>query len=79
MAQARAWIIATTGGLIAVPLGWGMLLVVLHAANSHSPFPWITAVMVAFGLPIVVAVGAFAASVAAQAFRPVTGATMSLD
>jgi hypothetical protein len=35
--------------------------------------------MVAVGLPIVVAVGAFLASVAAQAIRPVTGATMSLD
>jgi ABC-type lipoprotein release transport system permease subunit len=79
MAQVRAWVIATTGGLIAVPLGWGMLQVVLHAADKKSPFPWLTAVMVAVGLPIVVSLGAFLASAAGQRLHPVVGSTMSVD
>jgi hypothetical protein len=79
MAQARAWVITTTGGLIAVPLGWGMLQVVLHASNTRSPFPWITASMVAVGLPLLVAIGAFAASTAGQRLRPADGSTMSVD
>ena len=79
MAGARAWIISTTGGLIAVPLGWVMLWTILRAAGKDSPFPTLTAVMVAVAIPIVVAVGAVVASRVAQAARPITASTMSLD
>jgi putative ABC transport system permease protein len=79
MAGARAWIISTTGGLIAVPLGWVMLWTILRAADKSSPFPTLTAVMVSVAIPLVVAGGAIVASRVAQAARPVTGATLSLD
>ena len=79
MAGARAWIISTTGGVIAIPLGWVMLWTILRAADKSSPFPTLTAVMVSVAIPLVVAGGAVVASRVAQAARPVTGSTMSLD
>ncbi|MFZ4720085.1 MAG: FtsX-like permease family protein [Ilumatobacteraceae bacterium] len=79
MAGARAWIISTTGGLIAVPLGWVMLGTILNAADKSSPFPTLTALMVALAIPLVVAGGAVVASRVAQAAHPVIGSSMSLD
>ncbi|MFM2076188.1 MAG: hypothetical protein RJA49_78 [Actinomycetota bacterium] len=79
MAGVRAWVLATTGGVMAVPLGTVTLWVVLHAADTSSPFPKLTAVMVAVVLPLVVGVVSFVGSALAQHWRPVTGATMSLD
>ena len=80
MAGVRAWVLATSGGVIAVPLGMSMLWVVVRAADSNrTPFPTVAAIAIAIGLPLVVAVGAYTASAFAQRVRPVTGATMSLD
>jgi hypothetical protein len=72
-------VLATTGGVMAVPLGTVTLWVVLHAADTSSPFPTLTAVMVAVVLPLVVAVVSYLGSALAQHWRPVTGTTMSLD
>jgi hypothetical protein len=80
MAGVRAWVLATSGGVIAVPLGMSMLWVVVRAADTdRTPFPTLVAFMIALGLPLLVAGGAFVASAFAQRVRPVTGATMSLD
>ncbi len=79
MAGVRAWVISTTGGIIAVPLGWAILWTILHAADKESPFPTVTALMVVLAIPLIVAVGAVASSRVAQAVRPVTGSSMSLD
>jgi hypothetical protein len=79
MAGIRAWVLATTGGVMAVPLGTVTLWVVLHAADTSSPFPTLTAVMVAVVLPLVVAVVSYLGSALAQHWRPVTGTPMSLD
>ena len=79
MAGVRALVLSATGGLIAVPLGMVTLWVVLHAAGKESPFPTLTAAMVVVGLPLVIAVGAFASSAVAQRMRPATASTMSLD
>lgn len=80
MAGVRAWVLATSGGVIAVPLGMSMLWVVVRAADARrTPFPTVAAIAVAVGLPLLVAGGAYVASAFAQRVRPVTGATMSLD
>jgi predicted transcriptional regulator len=80
MAGVRAWVLATSGGVIAVPLGMSMLWVVVRAADAtRTPFPTVAAVAIAIGLPLVVAGGAYVTSAFAQRVRPVTGATMSLD
>ena len=80
MAGVRAWVLATSGGVIAVPLGMSMLWVVVRAADaSRTPFPTVAAIAVAIGLPLLVAGGAYVVSAFAQRVRPVTGATMSLD
>ena len=79
LAGARAWVIAATGGVIAVPLGWVTLWTILDAAGKQSPFPTITALMVVLVIPVVVAIGATATSRLAQAVRPVTATTMSVD
>ena len=79
MAGVRAWVLATTGGVMAVPLGTITLWVVLHAADTSSPFPTLTAIMVAVVLPLVVGGASFVGSALAQRVRPVTGTTMSLD
>ena len=80
MAGVRAWVLATSGGVIAVPLGMSMLWVVVRAADSNrTPFPTVAAIAIAIGLPLVVAVGAYTASAFAQRVRPVTGATINTN
>jgi hypothetical protein len=79
VAGVRAWLLASTGGVIAVPVGMVTLWVVLSAKHTHAPFPWLTAAMVAVGLPAVIAGGAYMSSLVSQRLRPVSGASISLD
>ena len=55
VAGVRACLLAFTGGVIAVPVGLVTLWVVFSAKHVHTPFPWLTAAMVAVVLPLIVA------------------------
>jgi ABC-type antimicrobial peptide transport system permease subunit len=79
VAGTRAWVLATTGGAMAVPLGVGTLRVVTAAMHSYSPFPWLAASMVAVGIPAITGAGAYLSSRLSQRLRPVVGSTMSVD
>jgi hypothetical protein len=79
MAGVRAWTLAVTGGLIAVPLGMTTLWVVLTAMGKRSPFPTVVSLVLVVALPLAVAAGAFMASVVGQRLHPVRGVTLSLD
>ena len=39
----KAWLLALVGGVIAVPLGYGTLRLVVAAAHKQTTFPWLVA------------------------------------
>ena len=79
MAGTKAWLLAMVGSVLAVPLGFGTLRLVVGAANQRTTFPWIFAGSAIVILPLVIGGGAWAASAIGQRVRRVTASTAAVD
>ncbi|MEI6495133.1 MAG: FtsX-like permease family protein [Actinomycetota bacterium] len=67
----KALLLAAIGGVLALPLGYGTLVLLARAASSDStstsvPFPWAVALAVMLVIPIVIAAASGGLSLAAQ-------------
>jgi putative ABC transport system permease protein len=79
MAGWKALLLAGAGGILAVPLGYGTLLLCLRAAGEQTVFPWETAIGVAVVIPAVIAVASFCCSSLAQRARLVRAVLANVD
>ena len=77
----KAWMLATLGGALAVPLGVAPVWVVQRATSSTASFfmPWQTIAVVAVVVPVVAAAVTWVGSAISLAARPVRISTMALD
>jgi len=75
----KAWILATAGGIIAVPLGFGTLRLCIAAARRHTQFPWLIASVVLFVVPAIVGVVTWMGSRFAQRLRPLRMSTSAFE
>ncbi len=75
----KAFLLAFVGGVIAVPLGFGTLRLVVEAAHEHTTFPWLVAAGVVIVVPILIGIVATVGSAIAQRVRPVRMSTLATD
>jgi hypothetical protein len=75
----KAWLLAFVGGVIAVPLGFGTLRLVVAAAGEQTTFPWLVAAGVVMVVPVLIGVVATVGSAIAQRVRPVRMSTLATD
>ena len=75
----KAFLLAFVGGVIAVPLGFGTLRLVVEAAHEHTTFPWLVAAGVVIVVPILIGIVATVGSAIAQRARPVRMSTLATD
>jgi putative ABC transport system permease protein len=75
----KAWLLATAGGVIAVPLGFGTLRLAVAAAGEQTRFPWLIAGGVVVVVPLLIGVVSTLGSAAAQRVRPVRMSTLASD
>lgn len=82
VAGVKAWLIASIGALVAIPVGFLPVVVVARTTNG-SPFPVIfptrTALVLVLLTPLVVALASWAASAASQRLRPVRVSTATFE
>jgi hypothetical protein len=81
LARSAAWkalALTSTGSVLGVVLGWAVVRMVASAADlGPIAVPWQFVLAALIGVPLVITIGAWAASSIAQRARPVTASTMS--
>lgn len=75
----KAWLLASAGGLLAVPLGYGTLRVAVAAADERTMFPWVVAIGVVVVVPALIGVVTTAGSALVQWRRPLRMSTLATD
>jgi len=79
VAALKAWTLATAGGIVAVPLGFGTLRLCIAAADRHTQFPWLISAVVLFVVPALISVITWVGSGVAQRVRPVRMSNLAAD
>jgi precorrin isomerase len=79
IAGTKAWLLAFVGAALAVPLGFGTVRLAVGAADQQTTFPWVFAISAIVGLPLVIGVGAWAASAIGQRVHRVTASSSRAD